>query len=385
MKKRLAKITILLMGAGVLIGGVVYWLNREPEYQGRTLSEWAADTRSHKAEDQKRAREALLAMGDEAVPHFAASLGKGETLLERMNRVIGGRIPAKYKRHAIKFFGVRESIERKTEALRALQLMGTNAQEAVPQLARALRDPNVLLSSMAGTALGEMGPAAVPELIKALEEGDYNVRANACAALQKLGPNAIAAAPRLVEYLELESGPSLPLASYTLSRIGPGALPALIPAFSHTNWVTRRWAVYAVAFMNPAPAELDAVYTLTRDLHPQVRLMAVQALSRQHLSSDEGIAVLRERFGDEDAEVRAAAIQGFANSPWMVLKHMDACMELLEDESAKVRGYAAEALMNVSPLSKRAVPQLEKLAKDEDEFARERAVLALKSLRGKER
>ena len=385
MRRRLAKITVLLLTTALLIGGVIWWFQREPEYQGRPLSEWTKLARSYKAADQKGAREALLAMKDEAVPELADSLVQGETLLEKINRSVGHKLPPKQRRHAMKIFGIGEVITRKTEALEALKLMGTNAQAAVPALAQVLRDPNVSLSSMAGLALGEMGPAAVPELISALDEGDYNVRANACHALQRLGPDAVAAAPRLVYSLENETGPILPVASYTLSRIGPGALPALLPSLSHTNWTTRRWAAYAIGFM--VPGEVDPaphLYPLTRDEHPEVRLVALQTLGRIYISSPEGIQVLRELFADPNPEIRVAAIQAFARAPWMVIKHMDACIELLEDPSPKVRGYAAEALMNVSPLSRSAVPQLEKLAKDEDAFARERATLALKVLRGKD-
>ena len=385
MKRRLLKTTLLLVTIAMVVGLAVYWLNREPRYQGRKLSEWAADARSDKGEEQKKAKEALIAMGDQAVPHLAGSLVKGETLLEKINRKVGDKLPAKYRKHAVKLFGVRETIERKREALRALQLMGTNAQQAVPELGIILRDPNVLLSSMAGIALGEMGPAAVPVLVPALDEGDYNVRATACAALQRLGTNALPAAPRLVEYLVNESGPILGVASYTLARIGPGAFPALERAFTHTNANARRWAVYAVGFMTPSPEDVSVLYPLTREKNPQVRLAAVEALARVYPGSEQVATVLRERFDDEDVAVRTAAIQGFATSPWRVIPHMDACMEMLEDESPKVRGFAAEALMNVSPLSKRAVPQLEKLATDEDEFAREKALLALRTLTGEER
>ena len=385
MKRRFSKIAIVVAFAALLLVTVVFWLNREPVHQGRPLSEWVSETRSRDPAVKKAALAALQAMDEQAVTHLAGSLNRDETVLERINRTIGDKIPRRFKQMASGLLDVQRTVDRKREAVHALKMMGTNAQEAVPALGRLLRDPNVLLSSLAGTALAEMGPAAVPELISALDEGDYNVRANACSALGKLRTNALPAAPHLASILWTDTGPILGSASYALSRIGQGALPALEPAFKHTNWVTRRWAAYAVGFMVPGPVDAaSSLYPLTRDPHPQVRLVAVQSLSRMHLSSPDGIAVLRERFGDPDPAVREAAIQGFANSPWMVLRHMEACIDLLRDPSPQVRGYAAQALMNVSPVSKPAVPELEKLARDEHPFVREKALLALKSLNGPE-
>ena len=334
MKRRLATISLLVVLTAIALGSTLLWMNRPPAYQGRTLEEWMERSRSRDSAVRKEAVAALQAMEGEAVPFLAASLTRQETVLECLNRAVRNKVPATLKKLGGSIFEVGAMNDRKAEAVRAIELLGTNAWEAVPALGELLRGSNVRLSSLAGDALAEVGPAAVPELLKALEEADYTARANACSALGKLRTNALPAAPRLVQMLAEEAGPILGSAAYGLARIGQGALPALEPAFTQTNWVTRRWAAYAVGFMVPGPVDAARyLYPLTRDPHPEVRLVAVQSLGRMHLSSGEGIAVLRERFADPSPEVRSAAIQAFANSPWMVPRHLEACIELLSDPS----------------------------------------------------
>lgn len=379
MKRRLAKILFLLGLAAFAVGWGVHWLNREPSHEGRPLSEWVRDLRDNQPETRARALKALRAMGDDAVPYLAETIGKDETLLERVNRRLGSYVPGRVRRAVARAFGLDRMMTRKIEAAHALQTLGTNAQESIPALVKLLRDSNALLSSMASSTLAKMGPAAVPELIRALDEGDLHVRMNACAALRTLGTNSAPAAPRLASILASETGPIVSSASYTLSRIGLAAMPVVAPILSHTNWVARKWAAYAMTFMYPPGVKwVEELYPLTQDEHPEARLAAVNALGHLRVASPATAALLRERFNDPDERVRSAAIKAFGNMPSLVRRHMEDCIALLDDSSPQVRGRAAEALAMVAPSSRLAAAQLEKLASDEDPFARKQARHALK-------
>jgi HEAT repeat protein len=75
-------------------------------------------------------------------------------------------------------------------AIKALMAIGREAAPAVPEIARGLeQDNNIRLRKQAADALGQFGPlaeSAIPELLKALEDPEADVRRAAAAALLKI-------------------------------------------------------------------------------------------------------------------------------------------------------------------------------------------------------
>src|SRR5215831_3953625 len=115
----------VLVGVGV----VAFWpAEREPEYNGKTLSEWML----YKPEDSNRANafelqtEAIRQIGEPAVPWLLKW--------------------ARYKsppwrRRLVRFFGKDRGIERQQAVWFAFRVLGPKAADAIPELTRMLNDP----------------------------------------------------------------------------------------------------------------------------------------------------------------------------------------------------------------------------------------------------
>ena len=112
-------------------------------------------------------------------------------------------------------------------------LAGNFGAEIIPDVRKALRDPDPDVRRMATTALKFLGRRAtptVPALIKALGDTSFDVREGAADALGAIGPLAEDAVPRLITLLRKDPewwvGHS---AYYALARIGtPQALEAVM-------------------------------------------------------------------------------------------------------------------------------------------------------------
>ena len=117
-----------------------------------------------------------------------------------------------------------------TAVLKSLRFV---TREAVPQLIKALKDPDDDVRRSAAEALGTMGPAAAeipPHLIEALEDQTADVRHSAPEALGKMGPATAESVPQLVKALEDQNDDMRSSAAEVLNKMGPAAesVPQLI-------------------------------------------------------------------------------------------------------------------------------------------------------------
>ena len=129
------------------------------------------------------------------------------------------------------------SHKRSEEIIKKFRRIGN---KAVPELARALKDPDVEMRRNAALVLIFLPMwlpiqppidtrAAMPALIEAMKDADHRVRAWAAHALGEIGPDAERAVPALIKMLkDPEEGPRN-CSAIALGRIGPAARPA-IPA-----------------------------------------------------------------------------------------------------------------------------------------------------------
>lgn len=89
-------------------------------------------------------------------------------------------------------------------AAKALGTMREKAEEAIPDLARALGEENTDVRTAARWALGQIGPKAIPALREALKNSNPRVRFSAAFALGSLGPAAAEAVPSLLQAMKDE-------------------------------------------------------------------------------------------------------------------------------------------------------------------------------------
>ncbi len=88
----------------------------------------------------------------------------------------------------------------RAKTIERLGSLGARAKDAVPYLAKALRDPADYVRFQAAYVLGKIGPdavAAVPALIEALQAHFAGIRSQACSALTLIGEPARLALPAL--------------------------------------------------------------------------------------------------------------------------------------------------------------------------------------------
>ncbi|MDB5306945.1 MAG: repeat protein [Gemmataceae bacterium] len=163
--------------AGVLLPRApagVQDLVKESEVDGKKLSEWAELLRGKDVVQRQGAVLALAKFGPEAVPQLARALTDKEVVNVRL------------------------------WAAHALGKMGPKAKAAAPQLAAALKDDSGLVRVEVAKALWKVAAdkAAVTALAQALADADPSTRHLAAEALGEVGPSAKAAAPALVRALK---------------------------------------------------------------------------------------------------------------------------------------------------------------------------------------
>jgi HEAT repeat protein len=198
----------LVLSAGLLHGAAAAdpaEEKKEPEADGKTLSEWARLLQSDDVTDRQAATLALAKIGPEAAPALTLALNDKQIVNVRL------------------------------WAANALGKIGPKAKGAVPQLEAALKDEVPYVRVEAGRALWRIdkNSAAVPALIEALKDKDTGVRYMATEALGGIGPDAKAAVPALVEALKdpafaeferpdsIERRPLGPAAGKALKQIDP--------------------------------------------------------------------------------------------------------------------------------------------------------------------
>ena len=109
--------------------------------------------------------------------HMVLAWSTDEAVLEKAE--CGGAVTA-LLRYALES----EHVPVRWKAAEALGSMGPEAKEAIPALAKALRDMS--FQARAAEALSKMGPEAVPVLIEALGDESVPVRCRAAEALRDM-------------------------------------------------------------------------------------------------------------------------------------------------------------------------------------------------------
>lgn len=255
----------------VLIGLVVvaivffFFRPREPEHEGRSLTEWIADL-------------------DEKVPD-----------------------------------------EGRNKAREAVRHMGTNT---IPALFR-------ILSSRSGLATTRM-PGAPGEAEIALQR--------AVMAFQALGP---AAFPILTNLLVGESGAT---AAYTLSKMGPEALPPLLRALTNTD-VAVRYRVELGLELDTTNSQALKPVLMGNLKHPddRVRAYAARALSQSSPVSDDVLSALIAALEDTSDEVRLLTVEGLGRYGTNATQAIPPLLNVAKASPGKVSRAAYTALAKIAP------------------------------------
>ncbi len=184
------------------------------------------------------------------------------------------------------------------KATQALGEMGPDAAEAVPALAKVMReDPEGKVQNDAALALSKMAPAsaaAVPDLIAVLDGQDYWIRMNAVNALSRLKTDARAATPALIKAikdpsnrknLEFFQSTIQETAAVALGRVSSGTadgVPALIEGLAaNDDPYTRGFFIRGLGEVGPeAKAAVPQLRQLLKEENNWLRETAQEALQK---------------------------------------------------------------------------------------------------------
>jgi hypothetical protein len=175
--------------------------NREPQYEGRTLSDWLAQVHLTSGTQKEEAEAAVRAVGDEAVPYLLSYVRYESN---RPKMMIGAFV----ERHGIRVLHVPKGW---TEPGRIQQMgvdgfraLGDKCIGAIPSL--ALHLTNGPFHANAAFALAGIGPASLPALVNALDSEYQQARFGAVSALGHLGAAARPAVPAMLQLYERDPG-----------------------------------------------------------------------------------------------------------------------------------------------------------------------------------
>jgi HEAT repeat protein len=186
---------------------------------------------------------------------------------------------------------------------------------AMPELRKALDNPDKDVRARAAWAFAEIGPDAkdvVPQLRKALrDDEDREVRSMAAYALSRMGLAAKTAVPELRKAMRDQDKKVRHMATYAIGRIGPeikDAVPELRTALGDEDKDIRRDAAWALSIIGPAAK--DAVPELQKamsDPDSGVRSNAAFALGQLGVSTKAVVPVIRPEKSDPAKSARSEA------------------------------------------------------------------------------
>ncbi len=314
----------LIVGALTLIGivAVVFMLApRQPSYQGRKLNEWVGDLSSSHYDTQRVARAAIRAMGPAAVPFLTNSLAQRNAASVRTyrNNFVVRKI-ASWARGMVKL-QLQSPMTESHNAAIALQTLGPQATNAIPELVAALRDPSWTIGQAAAVALGTIGTNAVPAVGERLTKASPTEMGLALQAITMWGTNAAPLAPTLTKMIATNA-PTSGYAASALARIGAEAVPLITNALSTVDDRARLQFLRALAEIGePAIAATNQLAELIRSTNAMVRLGARYALGATYLPKEFANPIWLEGLHDSDSTNVAVSLHFLSVYPANVRKY----------------------------------------------------------------
>jgi HEAT repeat protein len=270
----------------------------------------------------------------------------------------------------------------------SLKKVGAEAQAAVPEIIRLLKDSDAGVRGSTASVLGNIGAeakTAVPQLVPLLKDSDENVRSSTASALGNIGAEAKAeaktAVPQLVPLLKDSDENVRSSTASALGNIGAEAktaVPQLVPLLKDSDENVRSSTASALGNIGAeAKAAVSPLIVLLKDSDAGVRSSAAFALGQIGAESKTAVPQLVLLLKDSDTKVRSSAAFALGNIGADAKIAMPQLILLLKDSDVGVRIRAAFALGSIGADAKIAMPQLVSLLKDSDTNVRQIAVSAL--------
>ena len=284
---------IIVLASCVLLGlGVIAtWPgDREPEYNGKTLSQWLvyrppAYAASNALELQI---EAIREIGEPAVP-WLLKWARYQT-------------PA-WRWKLERFFGKDRRIERRDAVWFAFKVLGRKAVDAIPELTRMINNPRgPEFYGKPLIALSHMGDRGFPPVLAVLENPRHTARATAAGIIgdtAEWGTNRLRAVPALVSSLRSDNYFLASLAESALGKIAKDpnlSLPELAKSLSTS----------ATTNIDETVTSLTTL-VVSQKSPERLRIASTTALGLLGKPAHEAVPALVRTLNDDDQLVQSAA------------------------------------------------------------------------------
>ncbi|MCA9069875.1 MAG: HEAT repeat domain-containing protein, partial [Planctomycetaceae bacterium] len=275
------------------------------------------------------------------------------------------------------------------EVLIALERIGTEANSAIPTIAKYLDNESPVLQHQALHTLRQMGPLAkpvVPQVLKALESQSPVISTAAAWTLASIADDVTVkrqAALVLVNGLKSKDPNILSDSVTGLSELGKPAVSGLSNLLSDSNSAIAMHAADALGLMGPVAA--PATGELLKSLQHQdenVAAHAAQALGAIASNPKTVVPALTEQLGSQSEMIRIASAFSLGRFGGDAKSAVPQLAKTLSDSSVDVRVAAAQALASIGPDAAGAVPQLNKAIDDTAGLVTLSAFEALGAIKG---
>jgi HEAT repeat protein len=255
----------------VLWAGTSHAADKEPSYQGRTLTEWTRDIDPHVAVlvgHEPPAWTAISRIGTNAIPTLLRWMAEKDP-------------PEPQKTHLAPCY----TLVRSERAELAFHILGETARPAIPELTRlALTTKDPERADRCINALAYIGPTTLPSFIKILTNGTDSARFSAMDWLPAVGTDYTPTMPALIQCLVGKDEDLGWKAASVLGEFGipePTVVPALTNALKTASPAARARIYRCLSWLKvPARAAVPAIRAGLSDSHGDVRTNATYAAQR---------------------------------------------------------------------------------------------------------
>ena len=212
-------------------------------------------------------------MGDPVTEHIAALKDEDWAIREEAATRLGGLKDPRAVSPLVSILKDRDRSVREA-AIVALTSLG---EPAVMALGACLADPELSVQEAASSVLASIADGRVRDpLIKALNSHDWIVRMHAVKALGRLKDSE--SVPALCPLLQDKVKAVREEVSSALAAIGEAAIPSLLDALAHEEWLVRLHAVESLGKTKSQKAVEPLLWAVFNDADSAIREDAVRAL-----------------------------------------------------------------------------------------------------------
>jgi hypothetical protein len=295
----------------LVMAGKSLFSEREPTYQGRTVSYWLAEVFTI---NQPQALQVIRQMGPEAMPALARAFNRTNSSYNDFYSQIYPRLPGWLRRHLTRPVPAEEI----WNAAELVLMNNTNGRLTLPELIRMLDDQkNPAHAELIGVFahwIRSDDTEYMPVLIKCLHDTNASVRYTAVYCLSKYGPQADAAVAALTDALEDTNYGVKVSAANALWKISGETNPAAATLKEVIKAApSDGWAYWAAVYLSEVDSHdtngLPILIGMLQNPDENLRVSAASILGRYGPPASGAVPVLRQQVENGSPRMKTVALQ----------------------------------------------------------------------------